>query len=189
MSGYRAIINLDPAEPVEYVTGGSRTTVVGVADGAQAVRAALDLVADGVDSFELCGGFGPLAAAPVIEAIGGRVPAGLVLFGMESLTTVAAYKARAEAGEQLAGAFVFLQEGADPQAEPVVREHAGGRGLFAAVPDEAAAPAVAAGLRERYGAQLVELYGGFSPSGVAKVVEAVDAAIPVGVASYALPGR
>ncbi|MDH2427676.1 DUF6506 family protein [Sphaerisporangium sp. TRM90804] len=186
MGSHRAIITLDQMEPVVHVEGADRMTILGVADGDAAARAALSLVADGVRSIELCGAFGPLAGAPVLEAIDGEVPVGLVLFGMESLTSVAAYKARAEAGEPMTAAFLFITAGADPAIGHTVREHEGGRALFVAVPDESAAPKAVADLLAQEDVQLIELYGGFTPAGAARVVEAVDARIPVGLATYAL---
>ena len=184
MGGNKAIIHLDPVDTIVQVNGGSRTTIVGAPDESAAARIALDLIGDGVELIELCGGFGPLAGATVIEAVNGRVPVGSVLFGMESLTTVADYKARAESGERMTGAFIYIQEGADPVVDRVVREHAGGRTTFVAVPDGSAAPGVAAELVARGDAQLIELYGGFTPVSAAKVIEAVKTGIPVGVVGY-----
>ncbi|RBQ15542.1 hypothetical protein DP939_34775 [Spongiactinospora rosea] len=185
MSDQRAIINLDPMDPVVLAGGKRRTVILGLKDPGEAVRAVPSLLADGVGSIELCGGFGPLAAAPVVEAVAGRVPVGLAMFGMESLTSVAAYKARAEAGEAMTAAFIVIVPGTDPRTDRVVREHEGGRALFVAVPEESAAPEVAADLLASEGVELIELYGGFSPTGAARVIEAVDAAIPIGLAARA----
>ncbi|MFI0422828.1 DUF6506 family protein [Spongiactinospora sp. 9N601] len=184
MGDQRVIINLDPMDPVVLAKDTGRTVIVGVADPAEAARAVPGLLADGVESIELCGGFGPLAAVPVVEAVAGRVPVGLALFGMESLTSVAAYKARAEAGEPMTAAFIIIVPGTDPQADREVREHEGGRALFVAVPEESAAPEVAADLLASEGIELIELYGGFTPAGAARVIEAVDAKIPVGLAAH-----
>jgi hypothetical protein len=43
------------------------------------------LVSEGVQLIELCGGFGPLWTAKVIEAIGPAVPVGAVGYGPESI--------------------------------------------------------------------------------------------------------
>ncbi|MEU6999980.1 DUF6506 family protein [Nonomuraea sp. NPDC046570] len=184
MGSVRAIINLDPMDRVVQVNGDHRMTIVGVPDNVAAARAALELIGDGARSVELCGGFGPAAAARVIEAIDGRVPVGTVMFGMESLTSVARYKLRAESGERLAGAFLYLQQGADPAIDRAVREHEGGTATFVAVPDAAAAPAVAAELVADGAAQLIELYGGFTPVSAARVIAAAGPDIPVGLVGY-----
>ena len=73
---------------------GQRTSLVPVPDEAAAVFVALDLVEEGAELIELCGGFGPSEAARVVEVIGGRVPVGHVNFGLEC---AAAYKKRFEA--------------------------------------------------------------------------------------------
>ena len=61
------------------------TTVVGVAKPEQALPVAVQMVADGVQLIELCGGFGPIWTARVIEAIGGAVPVGAVAYGPEAI--------------------------------------------------------------------------------------------------------
>lgn len=58
--------------------GGLRTTVVAVPEQSAVTRVAADLVEDGVQFIELCGGFEPIWAGKVIEATGGRVPVGTV---------------------------------------------------------------------------------------------------------------
>ena len=54
-----------------------------------AARVAVELVDGGVQFIELCGGFGPVGAAKVIEAVGG-VAVGVVTFGAESISKLAA---------------------------------------------------------------------------------------------------
>jgi hypothetical protein len=46
---------------------------------------------------QLDGGFGPLRAAKIFEAIGGRSAVGFVSLGIESMVRVAAFKQRYEA--------------------------------------------------------------------------------------------
>lgn len=76
---------------------GQRTSLVPVPDESAAVPVALELIDEGVELIELCGGFGLTEAARVVEAVEGRVPVGHVNFSLESVTGAAAYKARFEA--------------------------------------------------------------------------------------------
>lgn len=61
------------------------TIMVGVAKPEQALPIAQAMVADGVQLIELCGGFGPIWTARVIEAIAGKIPVGSVGYGPESI--------------------------------------------------------------------------------------------------------
>ncbi|REE97144.1 DUF6506 family protein [Thermomonospora umbrina] len=73
---------------------GQRTTLVPVADEGQAAQVAVELVEEGVELIELCGGFTAVEAARVIEAVDGRVPVGHVAYASESLEGAATYKAK-----------------------------------------------------------------------------------------------
>jgi Family of unknown function (DUF6506) len=77
--------------------GGLKTTIVAVPERSAAPRVAAELVDGGAQSIEICGAFGPIWAARVIEAIGGRVPVGSVNYGMESVPSLAALFAPEEA--------------------------------------------------------------------------------------------
>ena len=77
---------------------GVRMIIVVVGDASQAAATAVDLVeADHVALIELDGGLGVTGASRVIAAIEGAVPVGVVMFGAESLTDVAAFIARYDA--------------------------------------------------------------------------------------------
>ncbi|MGH3088984.1 MAG: DUF6506 family protein [Rubrobacteraceae bacterium] len=81
----------DPAVDRAVIeTGGLRTTFVAIPEKSSVVEVALELVDGGAQSIELCGGFGSVWAAQVIEAIGGRVPVGAVSYGVESVHALAA---------------------------------------------------------------------------------------------------
>jgi len=54
--------------------------VVGVKDHEEACRVAKKLVEEGIAAIELCGGFGNLGVAKVVEAVEGRIPVGVVRF-------------------------------------------------------------------------------------------------------------
>jgi hypothetical protein len=162
--------------------GGSRTTLL-ASDQSNIVANAIDAVEQGADRVELCGGLGPVWHAKVLEAVGERVPVGAVMYGFESLTSVADYKAR-YGNEFLHEAFIYIQPGSDPTVHRNVTENEFARSLFVAVPDAAAAPAVARQLVDQEGVRLLELYGGFRPADAARVIEAIDARAPVGIPSY-----
>jgi Family of unknown function (DUF6506) len=70
--------------------GGLKTTIVAVPERSAAPPIAIELVDGGAQSIELCGAFGPIWAARVIEAIEGRVPVGAASYGMESVPSLAA---------------------------------------------------------------------------------------------------
>lgn len=59
--------------------------VVGVREPSEGVAAAKDMVAEGIQLIELCGGFSPVWAGKVIEAIDYKVPVGVVAYGPESI--------------------------------------------------------------------------------------------------------
>ncbi|WP_394828202.1 DUF6506 family protein [Pendulispora albinea] len=69
---------------------GLETTLVAVPTPEGAAQVAVGLVEGGVQLIELCGALGPTIAAKVIEATGGRVPVGVVAFGVESIGRLAA---------------------------------------------------------------------------------------------------
>lgn len=96
------IIHSEGADPAidrfERVDARVRILVVFVPEPAAAVPVAADLVENaGVELIELDGGLGAIWAAKVIEATGGRVPVGAVMFGAESLAAAADYGTRYEA--------------------------------------------------------------------------------------------
>jgi len=53
-------------------------------DKEKVIEIAVQLVNEGVQMIELCGGFGPLWIAKVTEAINGVVPVGSVAYGPEA---------------------------------------------------------------------------------------------------------
>jgi predicted polyphosphate/ATP-dependent NAD kinase len=58
---------------------------VGVSSPSEGVAVAQQMVNEGVQLIELCGGFGPAWTARVQEAIEHRVPVGSVSYGPESI--------------------------------------------------------------------------------------------------------
>jgi len=58
---------------------------VGVSSPSEGVAVAQQMVSEGVQLIELCGGFGPAWTARVQEAIAHRVPVGSVSYGPETI--------------------------------------------------------------------------------------------------------
>ena len=69
--------------------------VVGVEAKEEAIQVAREMVQEGVQLIELCGGFGPVWAGRIIEAIGGSIPVGAVTYGLESVSQMSSF-AKAE---------------------------------------------------------------------------------------------
>ncbi len=63
-------------------------TVVGVRSAEQGVVVAQQMVKDGIQLIELCGGFSPVWAGKIIEAIDYAVPVGVVAYGPESIDSM-----------------------------------------------------------------------------------------------------
>ena len=55
-------------------------TVVGVKNYDEACKVAKELVEKGVKAIELCGGFGHLGVAKIVEAVAGKATVGVVRF-------------------------------------------------------------------------------------------------------------
>ncbi len=53
---------------------------IGVKDYGEAAKVAADLLKDGIQAIELCGGFGALGVAKIVEAVEGKIPVGAVRF-------------------------------------------------------------------------------------------------------------
>ena len=77
---------LDPTRHRTVMESSAFTMIaIGVARPEQGVDVARSLVAEGVQLIELCGGFGPVWTAKVIEAVGARIPVGSVAYGPEAI--------------------------------------------------------------------------------------------------------
>jgi hypothetical protein len=171
------------ADPMvdRFVTAhGDRQTTVVATDSSSLAAAAVAAADEGADQIELCGGMGPVEHAKVLDAVGDRVPVRAVLYGFESLTGAADFKARF-GHEPLHAVFLYIQPGADPAVDRRVVEDENGHTTFVAVADAAAAATVAVQLVEEEDARLIELYGGFRPADAAAVGEAGDGRTPVGL--------
>jgi uncharacterized protein DUF6506 len=160
-------------------------TVVATGDGSppSVAKLAAELVDEGAEVIELCGGMGPVPQAAALAAVGERAIVGTVMYGFESLTSVAAYKAGFAAGEFLPAAFIYLVPGSDPAVDRTVKADEATQTTFVAVPDTAAAVTAARELAAE-GVRLIELYGGLGPEAAAQVIAATQERIPVGVVSH-----
>ena len=79
----------DPTRDVHVMeTPTFKMTTIGVGRTDQGPEAAQRLVADGAQLLELCGAFGPVWTARVIEAIDDAVPVGSVGYGPEAIDRV-----------------------------------------------------------------------------------------------------
>ncbi|MBN6039545.1 DUF6506 family protein [Amycolatopsis sp. 195334CR] len=155
--------------------GGSESLLVWVLDGAAAARVAAEQVAAGVRLIELYRGFDLVTAGLVIEAVDGRAAVGVAGFGFGG--------GPAEPVGDTATVFVGHPE-ADPAVHRVVREHGDGRRTTAvAVPDSAAAVAVARALTEQ-GTELIEVCGGASLTAARDVAVALAGRVPVSLVSW-----
>ncbi len=74
----------------EVATESSTTILVGMPQASDGVEIARGLADEGVQLIELCGGFGPVWTARIIEATDGRVPIGAVGYGPEAVEAVQA---------------------------------------------------------------------------------------------------
>lgn len=79
----------DPEKDVSVMeTPSFRMMTIGVPTADHGPAAAKRLVSEGVQLIELCGGFGPVWTARVIEAIDDAVPVGSVAYGPEAVDRV-----------------------------------------------------------------------------------------------------
>lgn len=73
----------EPASGPRIDTLGS-LICIGVPSVSDAPNLARQLIEDGVELIELCGGFGGAGLAAIVSAVQGRVPVGAVFFGVDA---------------------------------------------------------------------------------------------------------
>ena len=69
-------------------TGNFKMKVVGVKHPEEGIEVAKKMVREGIQLIELCGGFSPVWAGKIIEAIDYAVPVGVVAYGPESIDSM-----------------------------------------------------------------------------------------------------
>ena len=78
------IYTLDDAADAQRTDVIGTLVCVGVPHVADAPDVARQMLADGVELIELCGGFGGAGLASVISAVDGRIPVGAVFYGVDA---------------------------------------------------------------------------------------------------------
>ena len=76
----------DSREQTLLKSGQTKVKVIGIdiKKKQEVIQVAKELVADGVQMIELCGGFGPIWVAKILEEIQHAVPVGSVMYGPEA---------------------------------------------------------------------------------------------------------
>jgi len=67
-------------------------TIVGVKDFDEGANIAKGLVEEGIQVIDLCGAWGAVGATKIIEAVGDKVPVGLVLYSAKEARKLAALR-------------------------------------------------------------------------------------------------
>jgi len=78
------IYTLDGASEAQRTDVIGTLVCVGIRSVTDAPSVARQMVADGAELIELCGGFGGPGLAAVISAVEGRIPVGAVFYGVEA---------------------------------------------------------------------------------------------------------
>ena len=84
MTRWAFIYTLDDPSAQQRIDTIGSLACVGVPRVSDAPEVARQLLADGVELIELCGGFGGAGLSSVVSAVGNRVPVGAVFFGVEA---------------------------------------------------------------------------------------------------------
>lgn len=193
----KAIIyeTLTAADRIVRDSRSGRQTIVAIDKPETLPEVATRLAEEGVRLIELCGGISPVWRHKVAAAVGGKALVSSVTFGIESLPSAAAYNAAYLAGKVQKEAFIILEPDANANRDHFGIENETQKTTFVPVPDDDTAARIADELC-RDGVALIELYGGFTTQGIAKVIEAVNGRAPVGAGSFAvdvvlsnIPGR
>lgn len=185
----KALIYVDEtSEPMVIEHGANRIAIAAASAPSSAAKVAANLVNNGADIIELCGGAATSWLAEVSTAIPETVPIGLVTYPFESLDTIAEYKTRFESNkvtEDEGTVFIIKSDDADPAVDRIRTNHNTGWTEFVAVSNELKAAHIAAE-RSANGTTLIELYGGFGLETADTIHKVTNGEVPVGMATYGL---
>lgn len=162
-----------------------RLTIVAIGEASEALSTAIALVDEGAELIELCGYIPLIWRVKITEAVGNRARVSSVTFGIESLLLAAAFSKSYDEFNPPQEAYIILENDSNPLRDRFEKIFDFQHTTFIPVPDEATGVDVAKELADS-GVGLIELYGGFTASGAAKVIEAVDGRVAVGAGSFTL---
>lgn len=162
-----------------------RLTIVAIGNPSESVAVAVGLVNDDVELIELCGYIPLIWKVKIIEAVGDKTKVSSVTFGIESLLLAAAFSKSYDEGNPPREAYIILERGSNAVTDRFEKVFDFQCTTFIPVPNETTAVKVATELAES-GYGLIELYGGFTTAGAAKVIEAAAGRLSVGVGSFTL---
>lgn len=162
-----------------------RLTIMAIGNPSESLPTAISLVNEGVELIEFCGYIPLIWKVKVAQAIGNRARVSTVTFGIESVVLAATYNQSFYQGVPPREAFIILESGSDPIRDRFEKVFAPQHTTFIPVTDEETGVNVAVELADA-GYGLIELYGGFTTVGAARIIEAVNGRIPVGVGSFTL---
>ncbi|WP_316739197.1 DUF6506 family protein [Pedobacter aquatilis] len=180
--GYGAVAN---ATKFVRESESGRLIIIAIGNPSESLATAIGLVDEGIELIEFCGYIPLIWKVKVAEAIGNRARVSTVTFGIESVVLAATYNQSFYQGVPPREAFIILESGSDPIQDRFEKVFAPQHTIFIPVPDEQTGVNVAVELADA-GYGLIELYGGFTTIGAARIIEAVDGRIPVGVGSFTL---
>ena len=162
-----------------------RSTIVAIGNPSESVAVAIELVNEGVELIELRGYIPLIWKVKIIEAVGKKAKVSSVTFGIESLLLAAAFSKSYDEGNPPREAYIILEDGSNAVTDRFEKIFDFQHTTFIPVPNETTAVKVATELTES-GYGLIELYGGFTTAGAAKVIEAVAGRLSVGIGSFTL---
>lgn len=163
-----------------------RLTIVAIGEASEALSTAITLVDEGAELIELCGYIPLIWKVKIAEAVGNRARVSSVTFGIESLLLAAAFSKSYDEGNPPHEAYIILENDSNPLHDRFEKTFDFQHTTFIPVPNEETGVNIAIELANSGIVGLIELYGGFTASGAAKVIEAVDGRLAVGVGSFTL---
>lgn len=163
-----------------------RLTIVAIAKASEALSTAIALVDEGAELIELCGYIPLIWRVKIAEAVGNRAKVSSVTFGIESLLLAAAFSKSYDEGNPPHEAYIILENDSNPVQDRFEKTFDFQHTTFIPVPDEETGVNIATELANSGVVGLIELYGGFTASGAARIIESVDGRVAISVGSFTL---